>query len=114
MVKNSSKITKVSELLIKELKKYDLRVKYLILYGSYASNRQRKDSDIDLAVISPDFPSKSIVKKQEFLGDAIFNIKEPIEPIGYTLTEYYNCEKGSFLDEIKRTGKIIYSNPKVK
>jgi len=114
MVKDSSKVKKIADLFVKELKKYSLRVSYLILYGSYANGKPRKDSDIDLAVISPDFPSKSIVKKQEFLGDAIFNIKEPIEPIGYTLDEYRKCEKGSFLDEIKHTGKIIYSNPKIK
>ena len=114
MVKKSSKIAKITELLVKELKKYGLRVKYLILYGSYCNGRPKKYSDIDIAVISPDFPTENIVKKQELLGQAVFNIKEPIEPIGYTLNEYKNSNNNTFLSEIKRTGKIIYSNPRIR
>ena len=35
--------------------KKDIRVDMAYLYGSYSKGRQRKDSDIDVAVVSPDF-----------------------------------------------------------
>jgi predicted nucleotidyltransferase len=98
--------------LLHELKKHKIRVKYLILYGSYYNGTPNKNSDIDLAIISPDFQSENIVKKQEMLGNAIFNIKEPIEILGYSLKEYKQ-QNIAFLSEIKNNGKIIYSNPQL-
>ncbi len=39
----------------KALKKRGIRVTKIILYGSRSSGRYHKDSDIDVAVVSPDF-----------------------------------------------------------
>lgn len=113
MAKNTSKITRIVKSIVTELNRSGISVKYLILYGSYAKGQPRKHSDIDIAVISSDLPKKSIVRRQEILGEAIFCIQEPIEPIGYTFEEYKNCQKGTFLAEIKRTGRIIYANSRV-
>ena len=33
-----------------------------------------------------------------------------IEPLGYSPREFENPKKGTFLDEIKRTGKVIYDS----
>ena len=40
---------------IKELKKNKIKVAKVILFGSRASGRAHEYSDIDLAVVSPDF-----------------------------------------------------------
>ena len=111
MVKTTNKKVKkiVAKFLI-SLGNNRIPVSRIILYGSYAANKQKKDRDIDLAVISPYFARTDIFDRLIILGRARMNVKEPLEILGYTPQEYIKCEKGSFLDEIKRNGKIIYSN----
>jgi predicted nucleotidyltransferase len=39
----------------KTLKAEGIQIDKIILYGSYASGKFHKDSDIDVAIVSPDF-----------------------------------------------------------
>jgi predicted nucleotidyltransferase len=49
------KIEQIIHRFVDVLVKKGIRIDQVILYGSYASNRQKLYSDIDLAIISPDF-----------------------------------------------------------
>ncbi|MFH1678527.1 MAG: nucleotidyltransferase domain-containing protein, partial [Candidatus Omnitrophota bacterium] len=80
----------------------------LILYGSYARGVPMTHSDIDIAVISPSFNNKSLLKRQELLGEAIFPLGEPIEALGYSCKEFNNVPAFSFLSEIITKGKVVY------
>ncbi|MFN3396573.1 MAG: nucleotidyltransferase domain-containing protein [Thermodesulfovibrionales bacterium] len=55
MVKKRSEIKKIVERDIAELKKYNIDISAVFLYGSYAKGKQKEDSDIDIAVISSSF-----------------------------------------------------------
>lgn len=96
---------------IESLEKNKLHVRKVVLFGSYARGNPRDYSDIDLAIISDKFTSNrwqnqtKIAKATESDQDYSY----VIEPIGYSTKEYENAEQGSFLDEIKRTGKTVYS-----
>lgn len=96
---------------IKSLDKNKLHIRRVILFGSYARGNPRAYSDIDVAVISDKFTSNrwqnqtKIARATESNQDYTYII----EPIGYSTKEYQNAEPGSFLHEIKRTGKVVYS-----
>lgn len=114
MVKTTREIKRIIAIYLENLKHRKIAISKIILYGSYINNQATSDSDIDLAVISPDFNQVDFFDRLIILGRARTNLKIPIEILGYTPGEYKHCEKGSFLNEIKRTGKIIYSNLKIK
>jgi hypothetical protein len=109
MVKKS-KINKLTNRFVKSLAEKGIPAKYLILYGSYARGNPKPYSDIDIAVISPAFEGKGILKRQELLGEALYGLGEPIEALGYSVKEYQRPPTLSFLSEILSTGKLIYKS----
>ncbi len=112
MVKRKRKINKILNQLVNSLEAKGIKVYQLILYGSFASGKAKPYSDIDIAVISPTFNGKGILKRQELLGEAIFPLGEPIEALGYSPQEYKNPYPLSFLSEILSTGKLVYRRQK--
>ena len=88
-----------------------IRVEVVILYGSYANGRAGEWSDIDLAVISPDFEGLSTWDRQERIARASVGRAYRLSPIGYPSSEYHNPDRHSFLREIIRTGKVVYQAP---
>jgi uncharacterized protein len=95
----------------KALESHNIKVRTLILFGSYASGKVRDFSDIDLAVISPNFSGRNRLEIQELIAMAIKGRQGTamaIDPIGYAPSEYSEAKKESFLGEIKQTGKRIF------
>jgi predicted nucleotidyltransferase len=80
----------------------------VVLFGSYACNNAHTGSDIDLAVIAPQFARLNIRERYETLGLANLELRAPIQAIGYAPRQWRYPEQGSFIDEIRRTGRIIY------
>jgi predicted nucleotidyltransferase len=85
-----------------------IRVEVIVLYGSYAHGEAREWSDIDLAIISPDFEGVPMWKRQETIAQLTVHRYRGIAPIGYPSSEYHNPGRHSFLREIIRTGKVAY------
>jgi predicted nucleotidyltransferase len=79
-----------------------------VLFGSYAHRRARAGNDIDLAVIAPQFARLNLRERYETLVLANMALREPIQAIGYSPRQWREAERGSFADEIRRTGKVIY------
>jgi predicted nucleotidyltransferase len=84
-----------------------IRVCKVILFGSYARGNPRRESDIDLAVISPDFNNNPL-EDLYLLSQSRAAASWDIEALPYSLQQYEHCEPGSFLHEIIRTGVIMY------
>lgn len=109
---NSREVKNIVDRFAKGLEQNKIKISKIILFGSYAQGNPRQYSDIDLAVISPVFNNKGRFKIQSIIAKATPRDQEvlvAIEPIGYSTKEYENTESGSFLGEIKKTGKIVYS-----
>lgn len=100
-----------------KLKKYvkiltkALNVEKIILFGSYANGTAHKFSDIDLALISSDLDPK----KPTFLHNIEIAKKTKLYDGDLQLfafpKERFDKEEGvqgSFIREIKKTGKVIY------
>ena len=87
------------------LEESGIRVKKIILYGSYASGKPKEWSDIDLVVISNDFEKMDLWERLVVLGRVTTKVMEPLEVLGYTEEEYISEGKGTFIgDEVKSSG----------
>lgn len=87
-----------------EIVKQNLDVKKVILYGSYAKGTAREDSDIDVAIIIDELKD-DLLETESLLFRLRREIDARIEPI---LLEEKDDASG-FLEEILKTGEIIYS-----
>jgi len=74
----------------------------VILFGSYAKGTQRTDSDIDLAITSPDFKEEDCIENMTLLLCKANLIKADIQTIPFSIEEY-NEPKG-IMEEILNTG----------
>jgi predicted nucleotidyltransferase len=85
-----------------------IRVEAIVLYGSYARGTAYEQSDIDVAVISPDFDAIPMYKRQEQIALLTLYRDLRITPIGYPSSQYHDPDPSSFLSEIIRTGRVVY------
>lgn len=85
----------------------EIRPLKVILYGSYASETYRQDSDIDIVIISDDFIGKNYWERIDILADAVYEIFAPIEAVALTREEW---ERGdSFVTRFAQEGEILYA-----
>ncbi|MBA4392910.1 MAG: nucleotidyltransferase domain-containing protein [Desulfobacca sp.] len=88
---------------IKELKKNKIKVAKVVLFGSRASGRAHEYSDIDVAVISPDF-GKNRYREGAKLFEIACAIDPRIEPIPISLLSYKNDTWIPIIYEIRKNG----------
>ena len=93
---------------VDELRKL-IRVERVILFGSYASGRPRPWSDIDLAVVSPDFHGGT--EDDHMLLARVARLVTPqIEAIPYLPLDFVDCDSRSFEAEILRKGRVLFES----
>lgn len=102
MVRIPSKVITIIEEFIKLLEEDNIKIEKVILFGSYAKGTQRLDSDIDLAIISPDFKEEDCTKNMTLLLCKANLLKVDIQTIPFSIEEY-NEPKG-IMEEILDTG----------
>lgn len=102
MVKIPSEIMNLIENYIKLLQEDNIIIEKVILFGSYAKGTYRTDSDIDLAIISPNFKQEDCIKNMALLLCKANILKADIQTIPFSVEEY-NEPKG-IMEEILNTG----------
>lgn len=107
MVKTKAELDKSIGRFVSRIGK-KIHVIYVILFGSYAGGTPRPYSDIDIAVISPDFDKMREIDAMQFLSVQAKDTDILIEPISFPAKELRHLMKGSFLDYILKNGKIVY------
>jgi predicted nucleotidyltransferase len=80
----------------------------VILFGSYAAGTQHKHSDIDIAVISPDFENKDINFRAAISSKAKINGSIDVEIHPFALQSLKDARPTNFIGHILKTGKIIF------
>jgi predicted nucleotidyltransferase len=108
MVRTRSQIKAIVNQYVRNLRARGIIVEQVVLFGSYAEQRAHEGSDIDLAVIAPQFARLNLRERYELLGLANMSLRAPIQAVGYSPQQWYEAERGSFADEIRRTGQVIY------
>jgi predicted nucleotidyltransferase len=87
-----------------EIVRQNFDVKKIILFGSYARDAAQKDSDIDVAVVLERVDDDFLL-----LEAKLFRLRREIDVrIEPVLLEESN-DKSGFLEEVLKTGEIIYS-----
>jgi predicted nucleotidyltransferase len=107
MVSNSVEIRRLVRRFVKALRR-DIWVERAVLYGSYAIGKAYEWSDIDLAVVSPDFARMNELERVQFLARHTVHFDARLAPIAYTPTQFDGAAPYQFASEIRRTGKVIY------
>ncbi len=90
-----------------------IKIDKVILFGSFAKGNPHEYSDIDLAVVSPDLdPQKpyfihniEVAEKADLYDPDLQLFAFPREPF-----EKETGVEGSFIREIKKTGRVIYQS----
>jgi len=80
-----------------------IRVEKVILYGSYASGKVHADSDLDLAIVSPDF-GKDRLEEGKMLLQIAWRVDPRIEPIPISSESYENDTWIPIIYEIRKKG----------
>lgn len=101
MVEISPEIKALVNRYIQVLEKSDIRIQKAILFGSYASQKYDKWSDIDIALISDDFEGVRF-KDKEKIRKITLSVSPLLSPLPYKTKNFSNDDP--FVRHIKETG----------
>lgn len=88
------------------LRKEGVHVHRVILYGSYVKGKPRRESDIDVAIISNDF-GKDTTEEGMYLFRIAGGIDPRLEPIPISIESYENDTWVPLIYEIREKGLEI-------
>lgn len=108
MVKSVSEINRAIKAYRDELRRHNIRITKIILFGSYAKGHPKPYSDVDLVVISSDLARFPPLRRQVLLAELTMNIDTPLEVIGYTPEEFRKSSHTIFGQILRETGKLLY------
>lgn len=83
----------------------------VLLFGSFAWGQPTENSDIDLAIISPDFNKKQFSNRLQWLSRMRddYSCQIAMDVVGYTPKEFSQVENQSIImAKAKKSGKWIY------
>ena len=97
-------IVEIVKRYIAGLEKNNIKVIEAVLFGSYVRGTPKEESDIDIALVSPDFTGDRFEDRRRIIPMRR-KIDSRIEPIPFRPEDFY--DGGMLVDEIKRTGIIL-------
>ena len=80
-----------------------IRIEKVVLFGSHATGNPRTDSDIDLAIISPDF-GQNRLKERTMLLQLAWRIDPRLEPVAISSESYESDTWIPLIHEIREKG----------
>ena len=101
----NEEIIKIINTFIKEIEKKGIRIFHIYIYGSYAHGNYRKDSDIDVAVVSQDF-GKDSFEENVLLRKIAWKVDTRIEPVAFSVDDFINGDWIPLIGEIKKGQKV--------
>ncbi len=102
-------IVKVLQRFVKGLKEENIRIDKIILYGSMTTGKAHKYSDIDIAVVSPDF-GRDRFEEGVRLRHIASHIDLRIEPVPISLKAYKEDTWLPLIYEIRTKGRELEWN----
>ena len=97
-------IVEIVKRYIAELGKNNIKVIEAVLFGSHVRGTTKEESDIDIALVSPDFTGDRFEDRRKIVP-LRRNIDNRIEPLPFRPEDFY--DGGMLVEEIKRTGTRI-------
>ena len=90
------------------LSENNIQVDKVILFGSHAKGIAKSYSDIDLAIVSPQF-GKDEIEEMMTLSKLSWKVSDRIESIPLTEKDL-QMKYHPFIGEIKKYGKVVYDS----
>jgi predicted nucleotidyltransferase len=87
-----------------------IQVQQVILFGSHALGQADAWSDVDLAVVSPDFSRMSHRKIMDLLVEVALAVDSSVEIRPYTPRDLREARPTNFLGHILAAGKVVYKD----
>jgi predicted nucleotidyltransferase len=84
-----------------------VRVERVVLFGSRAVGTARDDSDVDLAIVSPDF-GRDRHEEGTLLHQAAWRIDPRIEPVPVSSAAWRDDDWVPLIHELRTRGVVIY------
>lgn len=85
----------------------EMKIKEMILFGSRANGKARKESDVDLIIVSPNFRNLDFFQRGAKMYD-FWDIDLPVDFLCYTPEEFENLKKRvTIVREANKSGIII-------
>ena len=109
MDRTSSKVKRLINSAIKYLSSY-FQIEKVILFGSQANGKARRYSDIDIAVVSPDFVNINFDDLLGVFSKVSLEVSSDIEIHPFTPKDISEARPTNFIGHILETGKIVYTN----
>ena len=91
----------------REIEEQGVKLRTVILFGSFAKGRQHEWSDIDVALVADEFTGVGFIDKNRF---PYVGIKKPyirIESKTYPTDYFRNSDP--FIEEIKKDGIVVFN-----
>jgi predicted nucleotidyltransferase len=99
----SAEIRRLIVSFVSALRAKRIRVEKVVLYGSHASGNPGADSDIDLAIISPDFGHNRL-RERTMLLQLAWRIDPRLEPVAISSESYERDTWIPLIYEIREKG----------
>ncbi len=99
-------IIKIIKKYAEKLREKGVNFQKIILFGSYAANRETRDSDIDVAVVSENF-GKDRFDERVLLSKIAYYVDARIEPHPVSLKDFTEDTWQTIIHEIKSKGTEI-------
>jgi predicted nucleotidyltransferase len=97
-----AEVKSVIDAFCRALSRRGIRSGRVFLFGSWSRGESRGDSDIDLAIVSPDFAPMDYWTRIEALAGAVADVRAPIEAVAFTPEEFQ--DSGRPVAAFARTG----------
>jgi uncharacterized protein len=104
MAQTTPEIRRIVSRYVANLKALGVPVEKIYLFGSHARQNAGRDSDVDLAVVSPLFEKMSLWDRAGFLGKAAWDIRYPIDVLGFSPSQVKKAAHGTLLNHIMKNG----------
>lgn len=104
MAKATTEIRRIVSRYIKNLEAQGVPIERIYLFGSQARSDADRESDVDLAVVSPLFENMDLWDRAGFLGKAAWDIHYPIDALGFAPSQVREAIPGTLLSHILKNG----------
>lgn len=101
-------IVKVLQRYLQEISSQNVPIEFGVLFGSYARDAARIDSDIDILVVSVLFDNDKSLDKRLQLWRVAARLDSRIEPIACGLQQWQSDTVSTIIEIARREGPLIY------
>ena len=106
-----TKLDKIKQAVLQFLDEAEINADKIVIFGSYAKDKQNQDSDIDIIIISKDFRNKDLFEVVEMANDVHWKLVDRFS-MAFDIMYYSDLDwdKGNSLiiNTAKKDGEVIY------